>query len=96
MTKRISVSQYLNDNPLDQNQMENFLIHAASNESFVYDIRRSIIVDSWPEGVGRDNELEKLNSSIVSFLVEYLRKRKLKSSAVFFLRAAAEDRFGKE
>jgi hypothetical protein len=95
----LTVSEYLNGNPLTEQQTREFLEFARRDDRLLETFQRiGEICET--DYMGRDDrqhqELEELGLFVSNFAIQYGRCRQMSATAIGFLKRAAEQDFSKD
>ena len=93
---QLTVSEYLDSNPLTEKQTREFLEFARQDwhlASTFQRIREICATDCLDRSDQQNEELEELGLFVSNFAIKYGRSRQMSATAIGFLKRAAEQEF---
>ena len=95
----VSISEYLNSNPLTDQQTREFLDFAREDEHLAavfQRIREICAIDCMDRSEQQNEELQELGLFVSNFAIKYGRNRDMSANAIGFLKLVAEKEFAKD
>ncbi|WP_342071363.1 hypothetical protein [Yoonia algicola] len=93
------VSEYLNSNPLTEQQTREFLEFARRDDRLFETLQRIgeiCATDYMDRDYRQHQELEELGLFVSNFVIKYGRSRQMSATAIGFLKRAVEQDFSKD
>lgn len=90
---QLSVEEYLNSNPLTDEQTSDFLKFVGSDDVLIGQFQEVAVISARDDDAKDTDELDRLGLEITNAILKYARRNKIPSYAMGFLRRAAEQEF---